>query len=59
MKREDIMASIWDGLEELDLQMTSSAAEGLTGEQMEFVDERLKAIIQETRLWFPGLDTAP
>lgn len=50
--RDKVITRVWESLEELERQMTSSAAEGLTPEQLEFVDERLQGIIQETRRWF-------
>lgn len=50
--RDEVIRRVWDSLEELERQMTSAAAEGLTQDQLKFVDERLQGIIQETRRWF-------
>lgn len=50
--RDKVITRVWESLEELERQMTSSAAEGLTPEQLEFVDDRLSAILKETSRWF-------
>lgn len=52
MKHDETIQRIWENLEELNDQMTSAAAEGLTPDQLKFVDEGLKGIIHETRRWF-------
>lgn len=56
MKYDKTIQRVWESLEELERQMTSSAAEGLTQEQIEFVDERLSAILEETSRWFAVQD---
>lgn len=52
MKHDETIQRIWENLEELNDQMTSAAAEGLTPEQLKFVDEGLKGIIKRTSEWF-------
>lgn len=54
-RKEKVIARIWDNLEELGDQMTSGAAEGMTGKQLDFVDSRLSDILEETSKWFVGL----
>ena len=49
---DEVIQRVWESLEELERHMTSAAAEGLTPDQLKFVDERLQGIIQETRRWF-------
>lgn len=48
---------IWETLEALQERMTSIEAEGLTPEQLDFVDSGLSAIMAETDGWF--VDSAP
>lgn len=52
-----MISRVWESLEELEQQMTSAAAEGMTMEQLKFVDERLEAILKETSRWFVVLDS--
>lgn len=54
-RKDKVIARIWDNLEELGDQMTSGAAEGMTGKQLDFVDSRLSDILEETSKWFVGL----
>lgn len=54
--RDLVIARIWDGLERLQEQMTSSAAEGLKPEQLDFVNSRLSDILDKTNEWFAGSD---
>lgn len=50
--RDMVIARIWDGLDRLQEQLTSSAAEGLKPEQLDFVNSRLSDILDETSRWF-------
>jgi hypothetical protein len=54
-KKERVISRIWDNLDELQEQMTSGAAEGMTQRQLDFVDERLADMLKETSKWFVGL----
>ena len=54
-KKERVISRIWANLEELQGQMTSGAAEGMTQRQLDFVDERLADMLKETSKWFVGL----
>lgn len=55
MKNEMIIKRIWASLEELQEQLTSSAAEGLSREQLDFVNSRLSDILDQTSEWFVGM----
>lgn len=57
MRDAKVIERIWENLETLQERMTSIEAEGLTSEQLEFVDKRLSAILEETDGWFE--DSAP
>lgn len=50
--RDLVIARIWDSLDRLQEQLTSSAAEGLKPEQLDFVNSRLSDILDETSRWF-------
>jgi hypothetical protein len=50
--RDMVIARIWDNLDRLQEQLTSSAAEGLKPEQLDFVNSRLSDILDETSRWF-------
>lgn len=52
MKNEKIIKRVWENLEELQEQMTSCVAEGLTREQLSWVDVRLCDIVEKTKVWF-------
>lgn len=54
--RDLVIGRIWDSLEALQEQLTSSAAEGLTPQQLDFVNSRLSDILDETSKWFAGFD---
>lgn len=55
MKKNMVISRIWENLEELQEQMTSAAAEGMTREQLDFVDSGLAGILEETGKWFVDL----
>lgn len=52
MRYTRVIERIWENLETLQERMTSIEAEGLTPEQLELVDSRLSAILEETDGWF-------
>lgn len=52
MRSTKVIERIWENLETLQERMTSIEAEGLSPEQLDFVDQRLSAILEETDGWF-------
>ena len=51
MRDDKIIERVWENLEALQGRMTSCVAEGLTSEQLSWVDARLCEIMEKTKVW--------